>query len=407
MAGHAKHKWQFTSRFRRNAFGWRSDVPIKRIKEALSEIKSIARKDSITAAEGAVAFLEKISPALEHVDSSSGAIGTAVNNAIDTLVPIVVAANVDVKTRQRWLERLWQALQDDDMPYIEILGDYWDRLCVTPELASRWADELKPTVEYIWNPNSPGHGYFKGTSVCLASLLAAGRNEELLALIDKAPSRFWHHRQWGVKALVAMGKRAEAIRYAEESRDLNSPGWLIALACEDILLSSGLVEEAYRRYAIWANQNATNLNTFRVIAKKYPTIAPERILRDLVASTPGQEGKWFATAKTIGLLDEAIHLANSSPTEPKTLARAARDFTQTQPAFAFAAGMASLHWIAHGYGYEITTLDVLDAFSATMQAASHAGKDVQQVQVQIQNLMESTPTGQQLLKTALVRRLGN
>ena len=34
---------------------------------------------SAIAAEGAVLFLEKVAPALEHVDSSSGAIGSAVN----------------------------------------------------------------------------------------------------------------------------------------------------------------------------------------------------------------------------------------------------------------------------------------------------------------------------------------
>lgn len=33
------HKWQFSSRFRRHSFGWRSDTPIQRIKEALAEIK--------------------------------------------------------------------------------------------------------------------------------------------------------------------------------------------------------------------------------------------------------------------------------------------------------------------------------------------------------------------------------
>ena len=51
-------KWQFAAHFRRNAFGWRSDMPILRIKEALSEIKQIARKDAITAANGAVTLLE-------------------------------------------------------------------------------------------------------------------------------------------------------------------------------------------------------------------------------------------------------------------------------------------------------------------------------------------------------------
>lgn len=74
-----KYKWQFTSRFRRHAFGWRSDTPVKRIKEAVLEIKQVARKEPVLAADGAIKFLEKLSPALEHVDSSSGAIGTAVN----------------------------------------------------------------------------------------------------------------------------------------------------------------------------------------------------------------------------------------------------------------------------------------------------------------------------------------
>ena len=75
------HKWQFAPRFRRNAFGWRSDKPIERIKEALSEIRQVARKEPVIAAEGAIVFFEKLSPALMNVDSSSGAIGTGVNRA--------------------------------------------------------------------------------------------------------------------------------------------------------------------------------------------------------------------------------------------------------------------------------------------------------------------------------------
>jgi len=209
------HKWQVASRFRRHAFGWRSDTPIQRIKEALTEIKQFTRKEPVLAAEGAITLLEKLSPALEQVDSSSGALGSAVNKAIDTLVPIIVKADVEPKQRQRWLERLWQALQNDEMPYIELLGDYWGELCVTPELASQWADEFMPVVESVWSPKASGHGFFKGTSACLASLYAAGRHQELLALIDKAPFKWWHDRRWGVKALSAMGKKAEAIRYAE------------------------------------------------------------------------------------------------------------------------------------------------------------------------------------------------
>jgi len=42
-------------------------------KEALAEIKQVSKKEPVLAAEGGVLLLEKISPALEQVDSSSGA----------------------------------------------------------------------------------------------------------------------------------------------------------------------------------------------------------------------------------------------------------------------------------------------------------------------------------------------
>jgi hypothetical protein len=86
----ASYKWQFSSRFRRNAFGWKSDIPIQRIKEALAEIKAVGKKDPVLAAEGAVLFLEKLAPAIGHVDGSSGGMGSAVNRAIETLVLIIV-----------------------------------------------------------------------------------------------------------------------------------------------------------------------------------------------------------------------------------------------------------------------------------------------------------------------------
>ena len=385
------HKWQFASRFRRHAFGWRSDTPVQRIKEAITEIKQVARKEHELAAEGAITLLEKLSPALEQVDSSSGALGSAVNKAIDTLVPIIVKADVEPKLRQRWLERLWQALQDDEMPYIEVLGDYWGELCVTPELASHWANEFMPVVESIWSLAAPGHGYFKGTSACLASLYAAGRFDELLALIDRAPFKWWHNRRWGVKALAAMGKKAEAIRYAEDSRGLNDPGWQIAEACEAVLLSSGLAEEAYRRYAIAANQGTTNLATFRAITKKYPHVPPEQVLQDLIAGTPGAEGKWFAAAKEAGMFELAAELAHTSPTDPRTLTRAARDFATEQPQFALNAALSALRWIARGHGYEITGADILDAAHALQQACTQAGLDEHALPAMLAPILEEAP----------------
>ena len=66
MAKRPKHKWVFRRRFRRHAFGWRSQPAVKRVKEAVSEIKKVARTDRLVSADGAVLFIEKVSPALEH-----------------------------------------------------------------------------------------------------------------------------------------------------------------------------------------------------------------------------------------------------------------------------------------------------------------------------------------------------
>jgi len=48
------------------------------------------------------------------------------------------------------LERLWAAVEADEIPYLELLTDYWENLCVTPERASRWADEFIDILRMAW-----------------------------------------------------------------------------------------------------------------------------------------------------------------------------------------------------------------------------------------------------------------
>jgi len=405
MTSSTKHKWAFRSRFRRNAFGWRSQPAIRRIKEAVAEIKKVARKDPVLGGEGAVLFLEKISPALEQVDSSSGFIGNAVNKAIEVLVPIIAKAPIESKQRNQWLERLWQAVEDDLIPYIEMLTEYWGQLCVTSECASHWADKFIDELRATWAPNQEMTGYYKGTAACLSALFTAGRNAEIMELLDLAPYKFWHDRQWGVKALLAMGKKAEALQFADDSRGLNEPDFIISEACEKILLARGLAEEAYRRYAVEANRKTTYLASFRAIRKKYPHRKPADILRDLVASTPGSEGKWFAAAKSAGLYDEAIELARRSPCDPKTLTRAARDMAETEPQFAVHAGITALGWLVEGYGYEITGRDVQDAYDYTMKAAENAGCKAD-VFAFIRTLVAGEQFGECFVRKILGRELG-
>jgi hypothetical protein len=143
------HKWEFQARFRRHAFGWRSQPAILRIKQAVSEIKKAVRRDAVLAADGAVLLLERISPALENVDGSSGAIGTAVNNAIAQLVPIIAEAPADTRTRERWLERLWEAYEAEQIPYIEQLGDNWGELCASKELAAGVGRAAPPAEQLV------------------------------------------------------------------------------------------------------------------------------------------------------------------------------------------------------------------------------------------------------------------
>jgi hypothetical protein len=383
-------KWQFKARFRRHAFGWRSQPAVQRVREATTEIRKAARRDPVLAAEGAVTLLERLSPALESVDSSSGAIGTAVNRAIAELVPVVAGAPVDPATREAWLERLWAALEADQIPYIESLGDRWGELCASQQVASAWADRLIGITRLALSPDKSVRGHFTGTSACLSALHQAERYAETVDLLQA--DTIWPYKRWAVKALAAMGRKAEAIRYAESCRGPWAADTEVDLECEAILLSSGMIGEAYERYGLRANRGATYLATFRAVARKYPHKAPDEVLADLVKTTPGDEGKWFAAAKEAGLYDEALALASRTPCDPRTLTRAARDLAEEQPAFAVGAGLLALRWLVLGYGYEITGADVWAAYSSTLKAAEASGKG-NEVRERIKQLVGAEPPG--------------
>jgi hypothetical protein len=115
-----------------------------------------------------------------------------------------------------------------------------------------------------------------------------------------------------VRALAALGRPDDAIRFAEASRGVNDSPVAIAAACEEVLLASGRAEEAYRRYALEATRGTSYL--------------------------------------------------------------AARDFADVRPEFAIEAGLAALHWLVEGYGYEITSADVWPAYTETVKAAERAGR---------------------------------
>jgi hypothetical protein len=367
------HKWEFSRRFRRNAFGWRSQLPIKRIKEALSEIRGVARKDPALAAEGAVLFLEKLSPAIENVDSSSGAIGTATNRAVEALVEIMAEAPADASTRSNWLKRLWTAVEEDGIGYLDQIPEHWGKLCASQTMASYWADAFIGAVRIVWGPGSPGGGFYNGTAACLSSLHHSGRYAEILELLDLSPDQSWYYRKWGTMALAAMGRNDDAIQYAFSTLDAGMNNRDFTQTCEEILLAQGKTEQAFARFALHANRRNTNLATFNSIKSKYPDKTAKDILAHVVDESPGEEGKWFAAAKSAGLLKEAVSLAEEYPCDPVTLTRAAKGFLDRNPEFALKVGYAAVRWLLAGYGRDISPTDVMASCMVTLLAGVRTG----------------------------------
>lgn len=124
------------------------------------------------------------------------------------------------------------------------------------------------------------------------------------------------------------------------------------------------------------------------------------MLDDLIASSPGEEGKWFATAKDLGRLGLAIDLARRSPCDPTTLVRAARNFLKTNPAFAFDAARAALHWISLGHGYEVTPTDLLEAQELLTEAARMQGRG-EQADALVQQLINSSGPAAKWMQSVL------
>jgi len=173
----ASHAWAFRAGLRRNAFGWKGTrTAIERLNEAVDEIERVARTDPALAGEGAVLLLEKLSPAVNQIDSSSGALGNATSRVVQGMVPLIASAPVPRHVREKWLERLLQAIQEHDPPYIESLGEHWVALCADRALASQWADQLLPLVRLVLADRSSGtYAYSKSGTLCYSALFHADR----------------------------------------------------------------------------------------------------------------------------------------------------------------------------------------------------------------------------------------
>jgi hypothetical protein len=75
------------------------------------------------------------------------------------------------------------------------------------------------------------------------------------------------------------------------------------------------------------------------------------------------------------------------------------------PEFAPAAGMTALRGIANGWGYDITGIDVLDAYAVVMEAAGAAGVDDTVVKANVRALIAASRGGGEFVGEVLGRQL--
>ena len=216
------HEWQFETKFRTNAYGWRaSSLAIGRLKEA---VRSVAKSDPVAAGDGVVSLMERIWPAFQGIDTSSGALGAAVFRTVNELIPILTVASADHATRRKWLERLFEAVQNDGVEYLAPLEDRWGEIAQYPDLIDDYADRMIGMSRRAW----ADHQTFQhviGTSICLSCLLEGGRYDELQELLAARRIKSWSSHKFGAEALVRQGLWEAAIAFAEAVRSSTNPGF--------------------------------------------------------------------------------------------------------------------------------------------------------------------------------------
>lgn len=94
----------------------------------MAEIRAVARLDPELAAEGVVGLIERIWPALQNVDDSSGALGKATDKVVRELIDILLAAWPAERVWRRWVERLALAVEDDGVGYLWELDERFEEI---------------------------------------------------------------------------------------------------------------------------------------------------------------------------------------------------------------------------------------------------------------------------------------
>ena len=111
--------------------------------------------------------------------------------------------DVDADARALGLERLFVALQPDDIPWIESLGKHRGAPCVSRDGASDRADRRLALTHRTLGPDRQRGEFFKGSSGCLIALCHDERFDKLIALVSA--QRMWDYTRRATKSMTAAG----------------------------------------------------------------------------------------------------------------------------------------------------------------------------------------------------------
>jgi tetratricopeptide (TPR) repeat protein len=392
----AAQPWSFTKRLRRGSFGWKSSrLAIERLREAKAELLAVAATDPLRAAAGCVLLCERLTPALEPIDSSSGALGTAANDTVAVVVHLLANTVAEPSIRRGWLDRLFEAFQQDTIGYLHDLGDAWGELCASDELANEWADALLGLTRTSLRDSSPG-AKFVGAVPCLAALQRARRHDEIIALLHSLPDQD-PLRLYLVSALAALGRIDEALAAA---LPLGRRGHELA---ERILRNSAQPERAWAQFGRLRPLQGPALAHFRALLADYPTLAPARLLHDLIDVSPGDESLWFAAAVEVGEHDLAIRMVQRAPANLAAVLRITASHQHTAPRLVHEAALHTLRWIEQRRSGRVTDAQAEALLTAMLGAAQQLEIDPATTLQQVTQLVELAPRSDSPLQRLLAR----
>jgi hypothetical protein len=155
MVSKVTHKWAFKPGMRAGAYSWKSSAKaIDRLKSASTEKRAVARADPTAAAEGVFALAQRIWPAFEHIDTSSGALGNAVRRTARRFAADPDRSTGDEKTRAKWLEQLREAIEDDGVDYVAPIADRFGQIAAYLALMNLHADCNLDVIRAAWSDHA-------------------------------------------------------------------------------------------------------------------------------------------------------------------------------------------------------------------------------------------------------------